>query len=177
MQNSGFGNAIDPLTSLCAKQVYSIPLLILIGWRGAPNIKDAPQHTMVGETILRQLKLFKIKNVTLKTDKDLKKISKLINFAKKNKTPVACLIEPKTFTKVKNSRKIIEDKNSISRPEAIAAILENIKRKLKLFRLLAILLGNYIRLIKKQKKPCQRIFNGRWYGTYCYNFPWFINTK
>ena len=42
MQNSGFGNAIDPLTSLCAKQVYSIPLLILIGWRGAPNIKDAP---------------------------------------------------------------------------------------------------------------------------------------
>ena len=79
------GNAIDPLTSLCAKQVYSIPLLILIGWRGAPNIKDAPQHTMVGETILRQLKLFKIKNVTLKTDKDLKKISKLINFAKKIK--------------------------------------------------------------------------------------------
>ena len=132
MQNSGFGNAIDPLTSLCAKQVYSIPLLILIGWRGAPNIKDAPQHTMVGETILRQLKLFKIKNVTLKTDKDLKKISKLINFAKKNKTPVACLIEPKTFTKVKNSRKIIEDKNSISRPEAIAAILENIKRKTKI---------------------------------------------
>ena len=37
---------------------------------------------MVGETILRQLKLFKIKNVTLKTDKDLKKISKLINLQK-----------------------------------------------------------------------------------------------
>ena len=71
------------LTSLCVSKFISIPLLILIGWRGA-NIKDAPQHTMVGETILRQLKLFKIKNVTLKTDKRFKKkISKLINFAKK----------------------------------------------------------------------------------------------
>ena len=61
---------------------------------------------MVGETILRQLKLFKIKTFVIKKDKDLKKITKLINHAKKYKVPVACLIEPKTFTKVNNEQKI-----------------------------------------------------------------------
>ena len=60
---------------------------------------------MVGETILRQLKLFKIKTFVIKKDKDLKKITKLIN-QKNTKVPVACLIEPKTFTKVNNRQKI-----------------------------------------------------------------------
>ena len=132
MQNSGFGNAIDPLTSLCAKQVYSIPLLMLIGWRGSPNMKDAPQHLMVGETILRQLKLFKIKTFIIKKDKDLKKITNLINHAKKYKVPVACLIEPKTFSKVETKQKINQTKNLISRPEAIGIILDSIKKKTKI---------------------------------------------
>src|SRR3954471_4765472 len=44
MQNSGLGNAINPLTSLVAPSVYGIPLLMLIGWRGEPGSKDEPQH-------------------------------------------------------------------------------------------------------------------------------------
>ena len=44
MQNSGLGNAINPLLSLCDPKVYSIPILLLIGWRGEPGIKDEPQH-------------------------------------------------------------------------------------------------------------------------------------
>ena len=44
MQNSGLGNAINPLTSLADKEVYSIPKLLLIGWRGQPNVNDEPQH-------------------------------------------------------------------------------------------------------------------------------------
>ena len=40
MQNSGIGNAINPLMSLTDKEVYNIPLLLLIGWRGEPSIKD-----------------------------------------------------------------------------------------------------------------------------------------
>ena len=34
MQNSGLGKAVNPLTSLCDPEVYSIPLLLMIGWRG-----------------------------------------------------------------------------------------------------------------------------------------------
>ena len=42
MQNSGLGNAINPLLSLCDEKVYSIPMILLIGWRGEPGIKDEP---------------------------------------------------------------------------------------------------------------------------------------
>ena len=48
MQNSGFGNAINPLLSLCDKDVYSIPMLLLIGWRGEPGLNDEPQHVKQG---------------------------------------------------------------------------------------------------------------------------------
>ena len=44
MQNAGLGNTINPLASLVDKEVYSIPVLLLIGWRGEPGVKDEPQH-------------------------------------------------------------------------------------------------------------------------------------
>ena len=40
LQNSGLSNAINPLISIASKEVYSIPLLLMIGWRGSPKIKD-----------------------------------------------------------------------------------------------------------------------------------------
>ena len=43
-QNSGLGNAINPLASIAHSKVYSIPMLILIGWRGSPGIKDEIQQ-------------------------------------------------------------------------------------------------------------------------------------
>ena len=49
LQNSGLGNAINPLLSLADPDVYSIPMLLLIGWRGEPNIKDEPQHLKQGK--------------------------------------------------------------------------------------------------------------------------------
>ena len=48
MQNSGLGNAINPLISVAHKSVYSIPMILIIGWRGAPGIKDEPQHQTKG---------------------------------------------------------------------------------------------------------------------------------
>lgn len=48
MQNSGLGNAINPLLSLSDKVMYSIPVLLLIGWRGEPGTKDEPQHLKQG---------------------------------------------------------------------------------------------------------------------------------
>lgn len=48
MQNSGLGNTINPLTSLVDKEVYAIPMLLLIGWRGEPGVKDEPQHVKQG---------------------------------------------------------------------------------------------------------------------------------
>ena len=57
LQNSGLGNAVNPLISIAHKNVYSIPLLLLIGWRGAPGKKDEPQHIEKGKITIKLLKL------------------------------------------------------------------------------------------------------------------------
>ncbi|SVD57148.1 uncharacterized protein METZ01_LOCUS410002, partial [marine metagenome] len=60
MQNSGLGNAVNPLLSLCDSDVYSIPMVIMIGWRGEPGVKDEPQHIKQGKI---QIKLLETMNI------------------------------------------------------------------------------------------------------------------
>ena len=52
MQNSGLGNVVNPITSLADPQVYSIPMILMIGWRGEPDHKDEPQHVKQGAITL-----------------------------------------------------------------------------------------------------------------------------
>lgn len=52
MQNSGQGNAVNPLASLADSEVYSIPMVLLVGWRGEPGLKDEPQHVKQGKITL-----------------------------------------------------------------------------------------------------------------------------
>lgn len=61
MQNSGLGNAVNPLMSLTDKEVYNIPLLLLVGWRGKPGVKDEPQHIKQGKVTLPLLEAMGIK--------------------------------------------------------------------------------------------------------------------
>jgi len=49
MQNSGQGNAVNPLASLADPDVYSIPMILLVGWRGEPGVHDEPQHVKQGK--------------------------------------------------------------------------------------------------------------------------------
>jgi phosphonopyruvate decarboxylase len=49
MQNSGIGNAVNPLLSLADSDVYRIPLVLVIGWRGEPGVHDEPQHIKQGK--------------------------------------------------------------------------------------------------------------------------------
>jgi phosphonopyruvate decarboxylase len=102
MQNSGLSNALNPLISIAHKKVYSIPLILIIGWRGSPKIKDEPQHNVKGKITESILKLLNIKYTIIRTNSDLKEFDKRIKIAKKNKTIVACLIEQGTLEKKKN---------------------------------------------------------------------------
>lgn len=61
MQNSGLGNAVNPLMSLTDKEVYNIPLMLLVGWRGEPGVKDEPQHIKQGKVTLPLLEAMGIK--------------------------------------------------------------------------------------------------------------------
>ena len=104
MQNSGLGNAINPLASLAHQDVYSIPLLLLIGWRGGPSSKDEPQHLVKGKITLKLLNLLKIKYTILNNKtKNFNKISKLITYSKKQLKPIALVIEKNTFKKNKKN--------------------------------------------------------------------------
>src|SRR5210317_1968839 len=85
MQNSGLSNALNPLISIAHHKVYSIPLILIIGWRGSPRVKDK-----ITEQIL---KLLNIKYTILRSVSDISKFDKQIKSAKKNKSIVACLIE------------------------------------------------------------------------------------
>ena len=60
LQNSGQGNAINPLLSLADRVVYSIPLLLRIGWRGEPGTKDEPQHVKQGKVTVNLLEAMDI---------------------------------------------------------------------------------------------------------------------
>lgn len=55
MQNSGEGNAVNPMASLLHPKVYGIPAIFVIGWRGEPGKKDEPQHVFQGEITTRLL--------------------------------------------------------------------------------------------------------------------------
>ena len=83
MQNSGLGNAVNPLASIAHEKVYSIPMLLMIGWRGAPGISDEPQHEVKGKITQDILKLLNIKFCKINKYSDLKKLGTLITFAKK----------------------------------------------------------------------------------------------
>lgn len=130
LQNSGLGNIINPIISIASKDVYSLPVFLLIGWRGAPNSNDEPQHLSQGKITLDLLKLLKIKYIILKKKIDLDKISKIIKYALKNKLPVACVISKK-FLKdenlVKTKKKILQ--NGVMRHIFIKKFLENIDKK------------------------------------------------
>jgi len=99
MQNSGLSNALNPLISIAHKKVYSIPLILIIGWRGSPRFKDEPQHNVKGKITEQILKLLNIKYTILRSNSDLVKFDKQIKSSKNNKTIVACLIEQGTLKK------------------------------------------------------------------------------
>ena len=129
MQNSGLSNAINPLISIAHKGVYSIPLLLLIGWRGSPGSKDEPQHLIKGKITRNILKLLGIKYEIINNDKDFYKIKSLINTSKKRSVPVACLFKKNAFNKKKENpnEKIKKTekykKNGILRSQVIREIL------------------------------------------------------
>jgi len=58
-QNSGLGNAINPLTSL--NYIFKIPLLLIVTWRGEPGLKDEPQHELMGQITFDLLKSVRVK--------------------------------------------------------------------------------------------------------------------
>ena len=131
MQNSGLSNALNPLISIAHEKVYSIPLILIIGWRGSPKIKDEPQHNVKGKITENILKLLNIKYTIIRSKVDLKKFDKQIKTAKKNNSIVACLIEQGTLKKDKKIKKK-DDFYKLDKEIFLKTLLESLEKKTKI---------------------------------------------
>tara|TARA_Y100000996_G_C22548469_1_gene652806 strand:- start:806 stop:1906 length:1101 start_codon:yes stop_codon:yes gene_type:complete len=131
MQNSGLSNALNPLISIAHKKVYSIPLILIIGWRGSPRLKDEPQHNVKGKITEQILKLLNIKYTILRSNSDLIKFEKQIKIAKKNKTMVACLIEKGTLKKGLFVKKV-KDFYKLDKEFFLKTLLQCLKKDTKI---------------------------------------------
>ncbi len=132
MQNSGLSNALNPLISIAHKKVYSIPLILIIGWRGSPSIiKDEPQHNVKGKITEKILKLLNIKYTIIRSVSDLKKFDKQIQFAKKDKSIVACLIEKNILEKSK-TKKNKKDFYNLNKELFLKTLISNLKKNTKI---------------------------------------------
>ncbi len=122
MQNSGEGNIINPLASLTDQEVYNIPVLLLIGWRGRPGVHDEPQHVKQGKVTTGLLNVMGVNYEVLSKEED--KITKQIEKAAKalaNKEVFALVIEKDTFEDYKLQN--VEVNNlMMSREEAIQTV-------------------------------------------------------
>jgi phosphonopyruvate decarboxylase len=131
LQNSGTGNIINPLMSLAHKNVYSIPMLIFIGWRGQPGKKDEPQHITQGKCMENLIKSLNIKYDILLNDINLakEKIKKSITFISKNNCPFIFLVSKNTFSK-SNTIYITQNNYEIHRNKALEIIMNNFKNEI-----------------------------------------------
>lgn len=156
LQNSGLGNAINPLISIANKKVYSVPMLLIIGWRGATGQKDEPQHEVQGKITLKILDLLKIKYIVLNKDYDLKKISTLLKIAKKNKEIVALIIKNKTLSKNTNLKKKKENYKNIDRKNFLNCLVTQSDKNVRFISSTGFNSRELfqIRIDKKQKKDC-----------------------
>ena len=84
------------------KKTYSIPMILLIGWRGE-NGNDEPQHLMQGEILKNQLKLLKIKYIVLNYENQKNDLVDLLRFSLKNNCAVAIIVKKNTFKEVKKN--------------------------------------------------------------------------
>lgn len=129
MQNAGLGNAVNPLTSLINKEVYGIPMILLIGWRGEPGKPDEPQHIKEGESLLPLLNVLGIPYAVLpETMKEAKKIlARAAYTAKKRNAPYALIVRRGTFEEYHHKMTSIVS-SELSREEAINTVLDCINK-------------------------------------------------
>jgi phosphonopyruvate decarboxylase len=126
MQNSGIGNAINPLLSLADKEVYSVPMVLLIGWRGEPGTGDHAQHKMQGELTTKLLDLMDIPFIVAEDNDDLLEIqvNQLIKQAQRERKIVAIVARKGVFADEKKSTAPVENGYPLFREEAIEAVLD-----------------------------------------------------
>lgn len=123
MQNSGLGNTVNPLMSLTDSDVYRIPVLLVIGWRGEPGVHDEPQHVKQGKTTLPLLDAMEIRHEIMSGDEaELEKqLAGGVRYMKETGRAFALVVKKGTFGKYKLQNGT-HNPYTMEREEAIKAV-------------------------------------------------------
>lgn len=127
MQNSGMGNTVNPLVSLVDRDVYAVPMLLLIGWRGQGNTEpNHPQHKLQGEITPGLLDVMHIPYTILSDSDDefAKTVEKAVKYCAETRG-VYAFIAPKGVMADPDKANNIDAIYPMSREEAIEVILDH----------------------------------------------------
>ena len=127
MQNSGQGNAVNPLASLADPDVYAIPMVLLVGWRGEPGVKDEPQHVKQGKVTISLFETLGIPTEVLPDDEvaALAVTRCMAEKAQAESRPVALVVRKGLFAEYKLQNKK-PDIAELPREQAIEAVLKSL---------------------------------------------------
>jgi phosphonopyruvate decarboxylase len=127
MQNSGQGNAVNPLLSLADSEVYGIPMLLLVGWRGEPGVHDEPQHIKQGRVMNALFDAMEIPYEILIAEHEgaAAQVARMLELSRQGNGPVALIVRKGTFEKY-TMQKASENTYSLSREEVIGQIAASI---------------------------------------------------
>lgn len=125
MQNSGIGNAVNPLLSLNDPLVYGIPVLLLVGWRGEPGFHDEPQHRKQGRVTPQLFDALGIDYEIIDSESDIEAVMDHAMEVLSEDKPFACIIRKGTFEAYR-LRNVKKDISSFPREEAIHMVTSHV---------------------------------------------------
>lgn len=138
LQNSGLGNAVNPLVSLANQSIYSIPMVLLIGWRGEIDVNgrqvvDEPQHCVMGGITQPLLDLLGVPYsiISAGTEPDIDELQSLLKLSKDESRPVCLLIGKNALeldrvqgSKTEDSLRRSNDRSLLTREEILLEVLK-----------------------------------------------------
>lgn len=130
MQNSGIGNAVNPLASLANRDVYGIPMLFIVGWRGEPGVKDEPQHVFQGKITCELFALLSVPYRVVDKDTTGQEMEQILGEAAEilaRGDQFAILVKKGTFEKEGAFK--WDNGNQLVREEVLGCILKGVSRE------------------------------------------------
>lgn len=130
MQNSGLGNIVNPITSLANREVYGIPMLLIVGWRGEPGVKDEPQHIYQGKITKELLDVLSIPYAVLDADTSMEEIETVLKQAETvmaERKQFALIVKKGTFEKA--DKFVWENGYPMNREWALGELLKMIPQE------------------------------------------------
>ncbi len=125
MQNSGLGNIVNPYASLAHQDVYGIPMLFIVGWRGEPGVKDEPQHVFQGKVTCELLELMEIPHTVIDKNTTTEEMQRVLADAAselKENHSYAIVVKKDTFERAQ--KYVWENDNVLNREQVLGRLLE-----------------------------------------------------